>query len=240
MKKSYSLTRIIVLLLTLISLMMIIQLAGCGDGKNIHEQKITEAQDSAENSQVREQQQSGTITSPTENQTGTPKEKQTTRTGAEDSLIDKQISTEGATSIETEKPVLLSNINCTFTEEDGDKLPAHFSFTLTNIEDKEWVFAPLSYAQREEYRNPIIAVNALQVTNGQLVSACKESRLKPGKKVNCDFDLDDKSNIILKKSLRLGDAGLGSESLNTVSVRTGLHAAEKGYFCTKVSSVSQQ
>lgn len=133
----------------------------------------------------------------------------------------------GSTKIEEEELTLIANLNCTF----GKEVAESFSFRLTNTEDKEWAFAPISYSERERFNNPIVTINALQVTNNQLIDSCGKSRLSPGQSVLCDFDLEDPSNTILKKSLRSGETGLGNYKSNIISVRTPAHAAEATFWC---------
>lgn len=152
--------------------------------------------------------------------------------GEVEEIVDeeKQIAT-GGTTIKEEDLSLLSDVNCTFVDDEGENVPYGFSFAFANTEEKEWIFAPLSYGEREKFENPIITVNALQVTNGQLVDACGESRFKEGESAFCEFDLNDVSNTILRKSLRKGETAAGNPQLNTISLRTSGHAAEIKFFC---------
>ncbi|HII71303.1 TPA: hypothetical protein HA265_00945 [Candidatus Woesearchaeota archaeon] len=137
----------------------------------------------------------------------------------------------GSTEIKEVPQSLLSDVNCTFIDEEGEERPYAFAFRIANMEEKEWIFAPLSYGERSRFENPIISVNALQVTNGQLVAACGKSRLKPGESAMCQFALEDVSNTILRKSLRKGETAAGNQQVNSVSLRTAGHAAEIRFFC---------
>ena len=141
---------------------------------------------------------------------------------------EKQLETGASTDITEEKLTLLSDVNCTFE----DKAATGFAFTMTNIEEKEWALSAISYSEREKFNNPIVAVNALQVTNSQLIESCGgKSRIKPGQTVDCVFDLADVSNVILRKSLRTGETALGNYNANTISLRTPDHAAETTFWC---------
>ncbi len=141
-------------------------------------------------------------------------------------LDEKQLKT-GATDITEQVVTIISYVNCSFEKED----PVGFSFKINNFEEREWVFAPLSYSERTNFRNPIVQVNGLQVTNEQLVKACGGSRLKPGKSYACDFDLEDVGNTILRKSLKKGQTISGEPTRNKMNIRTGDTVAEMAFLC---------
>ncbi|MBW2971639.1 hypothetical protein KY359_01255 [Candidatus Woesearchaeota archaeon] len=143
---------------------------------------------------------------------------------------EKQLATSGAVDIKEVKPTLLSGIICNF----GQDGPEKFSFSMTNTEDKKWMFSALSYSDREKMDSPVVVLNALQVTNGQLIESCGRKSLSPGESVVCDFDLSAKSNTLVKKSLRIGETAMGNVNENTLSLRTTAHAAEVMFLCETV------
>ena len=122
---------------------------------------------------------------------------------------------------------IISNVDCAY----GVGGPERFSFTLRNIEDKKWVFNSLSYASRDTSDNPIVVLNALQVTNGQIQEACGKKSLAIGASVVCNFNLESPTQKMVQKSIRTGVTALGGENENTLSVRTGAHAAETRFLC---------
>jgi hypothetical protein len=140
---------------------------------------------------------------------------------------EKQIEVGGATEIKQEKPSILSEVKCAFGE-DG---PEKFSFRMTNMEDKRWSFSALSYADRMTLENPVVVLNALQITNGQLIEACGKRSLGPGESADCSFDLAAKTNTITRKSLRTGETASGNPNRNSLSLRTASHAAEVMFLC---------
>jgi hypothetical protein len=140
---------------------------------------------------------------------------------------EKQLSTGGATHIKEEEPSILSNVICDY----GIDGPEMFSFRMTNIEDKKWRFSSLSYDDRESADNPIVVLNALQVTNGQMIYACGGKTVNPGSTVTCDFNLEARENILVMKNLRTGDTPMGNVNENVLSLRTAEHAAEVVFLC---------
>ncbi|MFC1742240.1 hypothetical protein ACFL3V_06925 [Nanoarchaeota archaeon] len=139
----------------------------------------------------------------------------------------KQLAVGGATKIKSEEVTLVSDVSCRFTA-DG---PEVFSFRLTNIEDKVWKFRQLSYSERESADNPIVVMNAFQVRQDQLISACGSKSMQPGASALCDFNLEAPEHLLVKKKLRTGVTALGSENENTLSVRTSSHVAEIQFLC---------
>lgn len=131
----------------------------------------------------------------------------------------------GSTDIKEEEATIISDVVCDFEEDQ----PKKFSFTITNIEEKEWVFEYVSYTDQDEYAHPIVILNALQVTDAQLKDACRKKRLAPDESAVCDFDLG--TDIRVSRSLRTGLTPLGSEKTNILSLKTAGHAAELKFIC---------
>ncbi len=144
-----------------------------------------------------------------------------------DVVEQKQMAIGGATDIKQENVTILSDIECEF----GQEGPEKFSFKMTNTEEKKWVFNMLSYSARETSDTPILVLNALQVTNGQLSESCGTRSVAPGNEVVCDFDLESMSNRVTKRSLRTGETAMGNVNENTLSLRTSSHAAEIRFLC---------
>lgn len=80
----------------------------------------------------------------------------TVAAGSEAPVEEKQLAL-GSTDIKEEELDILSEVTCVFGE-DG---PVKFSFRMTNIEDKEWVFEKVAYDAQDEYSHPIVVLNAL-------------------------------------------------------------------------------
>ncbi|MBU2560766.1 MAG: hypothetical protein KKD17_00565 [Nanoarchaeota archaeon] len=139
----------------------------------------------------------------------------------------KQLATGGATDIKQENITLLSEVVCKF----GEKEPEKFSFKMTNTETKRWMFSSLSYSARETADNPVIVLNALQITNGQLIESCGRRSLSSDESVTCDFDLTSPTNLLVKKNLRIGETAMGNVNENTLSLRTTSHAAHVIFLC---------
>lgn len=131
----------------------------------------------------------------------------------------------GSTDIKEEEATIVSYVVCDFEE----KNPVKFSFRLLNNEQKEWVFRSVSYSDREKYDHPIVVLNALQVTDAQMISACSRKSLLPGQTAVCNFDLA--SDIKVSRSLRTGLTPLGSENKNTLTFKTVEHAIEIKFLC---------
>ena len=145
--------------------------------------------------------------------------------GAEETPVEEKQLALGSTTITEEEVTMASDIVCRF-EEDA---PKEFSFSITNIEEKEWVFDTVSYADQDEYSHPIVVLNALQVTDAQMIKACGKKRISPDESVNCVFDVVNDMRV--RTSLRTGLTPLGNENKNILSVRTGGHAIELKFLC---------
>ncbi|MBN1544771.1 hypothetical protein JW898_04915 [Candidatus Woesearchaeota archaeon] len=140
---------------------------------------------------------------------------------------EKQLVTAGATDIKNVTQTILSDIKCDY----GAGGPEAFSFKMTNVEDKKWKFNALSYSDRETFDNPIVVLNALQVTNSQMQIACGVVTLLPGASAICEFNIDAPEHKLVKKSLRSGETAMGNTNENTLSFRTVSHAAQVRFLC---------
>jgi hypothetical protein len=131
----------------------------------------------------------------------------------------------GSTDIKEEEATIVSDVICDFEEEN----PKKFSFKVLNNEQKEWVFRSVSYSDREKYDHPIVVLNALQVTDAQMISACGKKSISPGQTAVCDFDLVN--DVRVSRFLRTGLTPLGSENKNTLCFKTVEHAIEIKFLC---------
>jgi hypothetical protein len=147
---------------------------------------------------------------------------------AEETIIEdeKQLSL-GTTDMKEEELSIISDVKCVF----GPEGPENFSFRMTNTEEKEWKFSPLSYKSRETADNPVVILNALQVTNAQLIESCGRKSLQPGATVVCDFNINSQTNAVMKNSLRTGLTAMGNENKNSLTLKTAGHAAEVMFLC---------
>ncbi len=131
----------------------------------------------------------------------------------------------GSTTITNQTQEIISDIECAFS---GGE-PSKFSFKLTNVENKDWVFEYVPTADRDEKDNPLFILNAAQLVNSNIVSACKTRRIMPGESAQCNFDVF--SNPILQSKLMTGVTGFGTEKKNMLVVKTVGHASEVKFLC---------
>ena len=131
----------------------------------------------------------------------------------------------GSTTIQNQTQEILSGIECKFS---GGK-PSRFSFKLTNVENKQWVFEYVPTSEREEKDNPLFILNAVQLVNSNMVDACKTRQIMPGESAQCDFDVF--TNPILQNKLMTGVTGFGTEKKNMLVVKTVGHASEVKFLC---------
>ncbi len=148
--------------------------------------------------------------------------KQTNETGEATVQGDEQLA---LVTDSEENVTILSDISCEF--ENGQ--PKRFSFKVMNDEQKEWLFSTLSYDDMEMYDHPIVVLNALQVTDAQMISACGRKSIQPGQTAVCNFDLA--ADMKVSRSLRTGLTPLGNENKNTLTINTVDHAAELEFIC---------
>ncbi|MFH1064105.1 MAG: hypothetical protein V1729_03425 [Candidatus Woesearchaeota archaeon] len=196
---------------SLIAVVLLLVLAGCSRTAQVDEEDISLEQPPVE----------------TETRVVSEPEEAVTEEPVADIVEQKQMAIGGATDIKQENVTILSDIECEF----GQEGPEKFSFKMTNTEEKKWVFNMLSYSARETSDTPILILNALQVTNGQLIESCGTRNVEVGNGVVCDFDLESTSNKVTKRSLRTGETAMGNVNENTLSLMTSSHAAEIRFLC---------
>jgi len=136
----------------------------------------------------------------------------------------KQLSL-GATSIKNETQTVISGIECRFT----DGKPSKFSFNLTNMEEKKWVFEYVPANERNEKDNPVLIINARQLVNSNMAKACARRTIDVNESVMCNFDVY--SNPIISTALASGTTGFGHEKKNKLVVKTVGHVSEVTFFC---------
>jgi len=136
----------------------------------------------------------------------------------------KQLEVTG-TDVKPEKPSILSDVVCRFNKTD----PVDFSFRITNTENKQWYFKYIPTGERQDQDNPLVVLNARQLNDGTMITACGKRSIAPNESVLCSFDIPN--TPIVSTQLFGGETGWGNLKNNTLNLKTVDHSAQLWFVC---------
>jgi hypothetical protein len=136
----------------------------------------------------------------------------------------KQLEVTG-TEVKSEKPTILGDVVCRFNK----TTPTEFSFKVTNIEKKIWYFKYIPTGERDTQDNPLVILNARQLNDNTMITACKRRSIGPGESVVCDFNPAD--NPLVRTQLFVGETGWGNLKNNSLNLKTVDHSAQVWFVC---------